>query len=114
MMISDVILEANTEYEIYFLLTAYVESVRYCDKLGFLPEDFTRLPLTGIGDVRTRLEEFRLELEKLSIGGNSKEHVILREAADIFGAALDRLQWLDQKACVPFRTEDLLTSLQPA
>jgi len=114
MMISDVILEANTEYEIFFLLTAYVESVRYCDKLSILPEDFTRLPVTGIGDVRTRLEGFGLELEKLLGSGNSKAHVILREAADIFGAALDRLQWLDQKAYVSFRAEDFSTSPQPA
>lgn len=114
MMISDVILEANTEYEIYFLLTAYVESVRYCDKLSTLPENFTRLPLTGIGDVRTRLEGFGLALEKPSSSAHGRERVTLREAADIFGAALDRLQWLDQKACVRFRTEDRLTSLQPA
>ena len=98
----------------FFLLTAYVESVRYCDKLRTLPEDFTRLPLTGIGDVQTRLEGFNVELEEIMGRGNGKEQLILREAADIFGAALDRLRWLDQKACAPFRIEDSLTALQPA
>src|SRR5690349_3796884 len=59
MSILEVICEADSEHEIYFLLTAYAEAVRYCDKLGPLPERITHLPFTGIDDLNERLEEMR-------------------------------------------------------
>ena len=100
MMIIDVILDANTEHEIFFLLTAYVESLRYCDKLGTLPQDLTRLPLSGVGDVQGKFVELRAEIGKPAAAGG-RTHAILREAADVFGAAVDRLDRLAQTAEIP-------------
>jgi hypothetical protein len=98
MMISDVILEANTEHEVFFLLTAYVESLRYCDKLGTLPHNLTRLPLSGMGEVQNKFVGLRAALIAEGKDYGPGTHAILREAADIFGAAVDRLDWLTGKA----------------
>lgn len=105
MMISDVILEANSEHEIFFLLTAYVESIRYCDRLGTLPENLTRLPLSGIGDVQRKLEALNAGLGQHFEDCNGRTNAILREAADILRAALDRLQWLAREAAPSFGSQ---------
>ncbi len=45
MTINDVMRQATKEHEIYFLLTAYVESLRFGDELSLLPTNLTMLPL---------------------------------------------------------------------
>lgn len=47
MMLVDVIHQADTEHEINFLLTAYVESLRWGDQISLLSERITTLPLGG-------------------------------------------------------------------
>jgi hypothetical protein len=106
MMISDVIVEAKSKHEIFFLLTSYVESLRFCDIPASLPEDLTRLPLTGMGDLRSKLETINAELAK-PCETNGKR-IVLNEAADILAAALARLQWLTQKENPAYLTEHLL------
>ncbi|HUF81267.1 MAG TPA: hypothetical protein VMN03_09050 [Burkholderiales bacterium] len=91
--INDVIREASNEHEVYFLLTSYVETVRFCDKLSCLPAPVRDLPLNGVEDVRSRIGGLKAELGTSHVDDNSR--VIVAEAADLFGEALNRLQWLE-------------------
>ena len=91
MMIADVLRNATTEHEIYFLLTAYVEAVRFCDKLNDVPEHMASLPLAGIDDVRSRFKKLVPELDAASKRLDHKACETIREALHIFGAALHRL-----------------------
>jgi hypothetical protein len=93
MMITDVIREAETEHEIYFLLTAYVEAVRYLDKFNFLPRYMRDLPFAGMDSVKVRVEGLRAGLGESDI----LNRPLLKEAMDIFAAALDRLGSLEQE-----------------
>ena len=95
MMITDVIREAGTEHEIYFLLTSYVESVRYCDKLGGLPVHMRELPLSGRDDIRARVERLRDAELGLPAATQGRGHAVVAEAIDVFVAALGRLEALE-------------------
>ena len=87
MMITDVIREAASEHEIYFLLTSYVDAIRYCDRLGGLPPSMRALPLGGPEDIRTRLEN----LSGARAGDQGPGHAAIAEAIDVFETALRRL-----------------------
>jgi hypothetical protein len=90
--INDVIREASNEHEVYFLLTSYVETVRFCDKLNCLPPPVRELPLGGVEDVKNRIGGLKAELGTSHVDDNSR--VIVEEAAGLFGEALNRLLWL--------------------
>jgi hypothetical protein len=92
--ISDVIREATSEHEVYFLLTAYVEAVRHGDMLSCLPEPVRELPFQGLDDVRTRVDGLKAELE-LSLPRNTRSRVIVKESTELFAEALNRLVWLE-------------------
>ena len=96
-MIADVIREAKTKHEIYFLLTAYVEAVRFCDKLNCTSEHITRLPINGVADVRARFEKLMIELDAASKRLDDKSCEVIHEAVHVFGAVLNRLQLLDEE-----------------
>lgn len=91
--IHDVIREASNEQEVYFLLTSYVETVRYCDKLACLPPPVRELPLHGVDDVRSRIGGLKAELRSPAVDENARG--VVQEAAEIFDEALNRLQWLE-------------------
>jgi hypothetical protein len=93
MDLNDVIREANNEHEVYFLLTSYVETVRYCDKLSCLPPTVRDLPLDGLEDVRNRIRGLRAQLNAANVDENSR--VVVKETAEVFAEALNRLQWLE-------------------
>ena len=97
MTINDVIREARTEHEIYFLLTSYVEAVRYCDRLSFLPAQVRDLPLGGVEDVKKRIAGLRAQLGRSPIGDTGTSEQIVKETAAVLGDALARLQWLEQE-----------------
>lgn len=99
MTINDVIREAKSEHEIYFLVTAYVEAVRYCDRLNFLPEQVRDLPFKGVNDVKTRIDGLKAELGRsLAQKADSPSRaVVIKETADVLGDALKRLQWLERQ-----------------
>jgi len=99
MIINDVIREAKSEHEVYFLLTSYVEAVCYCDRLNCLPEQIRGLPLHGVEDVRTRIDGLRAALDEQSARGgtDNKFLLVVRETADLLDDALDRLQWLERE-----------------
>jgi hypothetical protein len=91
MLVTEVIREAASEHEIYFLLTAYVEAVRHCDPLSCLPEEVRTLPLSGEEDVRARSERLSRMLDS-SPGLARSMWPVAAEALDIFSAAAQRLQ----------------------
>lgn len=97
-MMHNLILDATNKYEIYFLLTAYLESVRYGDKLGMLPKELTRLPCSGIDDIWQRLDALRAELQSPHAASHEPREAILREAAATLGASVRRLRQLDGEA----------------
>ena len=97
MMIGNVIRESRSEHEIFFLLTAYLEALGYGDVQGILPRELVELPLSGMGDVRRRIAVLTVEFAKLH-DRYGKKHAILKDAADILGSALQRLEWLDRDA----------------
>lgn len=91
MTIIEVLREANTKHEIYFLLTAYVEAVRYCDKFHMLPQPMRDLPLAGNDDLRIRVERINAGIDRTDI----LDRPVIREAGEIFAIALDRLDELE-------------------
>ena len=94
-MLHNLILDAASKYEIYFLLTSYLESVRYCDKFGVLPKQLTRLPCAGIDDIWERLEALSIELVSPSLPGSQEPRdAVLREAAAVLDASIRRLRQL--------------------
>ena len=95
-MIIDVIREAENEHEIYFLVAAYIEAVRFCDKLHCMPGSITRLPLSGMNDVKTRFSTLMTELDTASRRLDERSCTVLKEGLEIFGIALDRLAFLEQ------------------
>lgn len=92
MMIADVIRQSRTEHEVYFLLTAYIDAVRFGDKVDCLSESMTLLPLTGIGDVSERFDRLIGELDAASRQLDDKACEAIKEALHIFGVALKRLR----------------------
>lgn len=95
-MYKDVIREAKSEQEIYFLLNSYVEAVRFGDQLNVVPDPVKRLPLAGRTQVRQQYQKL-VELDKSSGATNDSANTVIKEALPIFGAALERLESLPDK-----------------
>ena len=96
MKIADVIRSANSEHEIYFLLTAYIRTMPFYDKLSRMPEPITRLPLNGIPDVRLRFGKLMVELDTASKQLDDTSCSSIKGAVHVFGTSLDRLVLLDK------------------
>ena len=95
-MLHDLILDATSKYEIYFLVTAYLESVRYGDKLGMLPKELTCPPCSGIDDIWERLEALNGELNSSpQVQSQEPRRAILREAVALLGMSVRRLRQLE-------------------
>ena len=91
MKIADVIRSANSEHEIYFLLTAYIRTMPFCDLLSRMPEPITRLPLNGIPDVRSRFGKLVMELDTASKQLDDDTCSSIKGAMHVFGTSLERL-----------------------
>ncbi|MGZ5094423.1 MAG: hypothetical protein ACXWCY_20470 [Burkholderiales bacterium] len=92
MKITEAIKTADTEHVVYFLLTAYVETLDYYDPLrSCLPEHVKRLPMTGMSDVSERLRALRTAIGKYA---QSQARLLIEEVVEVFGAALQRLRAL--------------------
>jgi hypothetical protein len=91
MMINDAIRNASSEHTVYFLLTAYIDSLQFSARL---PEYVTALPVSGLQDLDWRFEKLFAELE-MEIGRpESPQLQALQEAVNIFEAAVTRLRRL--------------------
>ena len=95
-MYKDVIREAKSEQEIYFLLTSYVEAVRFGDQLNVVPAPVKRLPLAGRSEVRQQYQKL-VELDQTSKAATDNANLVIKEALPIVGAALERLESLPEK-----------------
>lgn len=94
-MYSDVVREAKSEQEIYFLLNSYVEAVRFGDQLNIVPPSVKTLPLRGESQVRAQYQQL-VELDKASRNTNDNACLVIKEALPIFSAALERLESLNK------------------
>lgn len=103
-MIAEILRGAENEYEIYFLLTSYIEALRADDQYERLPESITRLPLEGAADVRMRCAKLVAELDVASRQLDDKACMLIKDALYVLGMALARLQALD----VPHKLMDIL------
>ena len=87
MMISDAISSASSEHAVYFLVTAFIESLRHFPLV--LPERATVLPVTGVEDLTRRLEALS---RNTSVSPESR--VAASEACAVLLCALVRLSEL--------------------
>ena len=90
-MITNAIRNANSEHEVLFLLTTYVEAARASGRFHFLSETATPLPLNGIPDVRTHLGNLLIELDAASRSLDDYTRDVLHEAVHIYGAGLEQI-----------------------
>jgi hypothetical protein len=58
------ILQARTEYIIYFLLAAWLEALEHDGRARAVPLEAKRLPVRGAGDVSRRLAAVREKLDR--------------------------------------------------
>ena len=96
-MITNAIHNANSEHEVLFLLTTYVEAARTSGRFHFLAESATPLPLNGIPEVRTHLENLLLELDAASRNLDDYTRDVLHEAVHIFGAGMEQIIKLERR-----------------
>jgi hypothetical protein len=95
MLINEVMHRLNTEHEVNFLLTAYIETLQFYDAGKRLPPGVASLPLKGIDDIESRFTDLLgAELCGLARAHSDTQGAIAREATEIFGAAFTRLQAL--------------------
>jgi hypothetical protein len=97
-MFADQIRSANTEREIYFLLTSYLESLPFSGNLQWsIPENVTRLPLYGKADIRNRFDQLMLELDLASKRLDDESCALIRQGVYVFGFALNRIDVLQDQ-----------------
>jgi len=102
MLITDVMRRLNTEHEINFLLTAYIETLQFYESAKRLPPGVGALPLRGAEDIEERFTELLgAELCGLARSHCDTQGAIAHEATEIFGAAFTRLRALRQAGTVP-------------
>jgi hypothetical protein len=92
LQITDALTTADTEHVIYFLLTAYVETLDYYEPLrSALSAEVTRLPLAGLSDIAGRLSTLQTARER---SAPSRVRFLIEEAVEVFDAALQRIRAL--------------------
>jgi hypothetical protein len=96
-MITNAIHSANTEHEVLFLLTTYVEAARTSGRFHFLAESSTPLPLNGTPEVRMHLTNLLIELDAASRNLDDYTRDVLHEAVHIFGAGLEQIVRLERR-----------------
>ena len=92
MKITEAIGTADSEHVVYFLLSAYVETLEHYGPSGdSLSDDVKRLPIAGMPDVCNRVGALQGAIERYA---QSKSKQFVEEAVEVFGAALQRLKYL--------------------
>jgi hypothetical protein len=102
MMICDVMCSAESEYVIYFLLAAYLESTHFG---GRLPEWLTKLPLGGLRNVEARFQSMMACKAKFawpSARSDDQARAVMQEAIQIFETAFFRLNFLKHMRAAAF------------
>lgn len=94
MTLTDALNQAQTKHVVYFLLTAYVESLGwYAAARSSLPAPVMRLPVREMTDVFRRLDALRRLLRR-HVHEPPGMRDVIEEAVEIFGAATRRLSLL--------------------
>jgi hypothetical protein len=93
MTILDAIESASTEHAVYFLVTAYIESLRHFERGCGVPQRAIALPVAGFNDLAARLEMLRS-----SAGIAPHSDVANSEATAVLAAAVARLTTLADAA----------------
>src|SRR3954469_10215251 len=94
MMLHDAIRKAATEHTVYFLVTAYLETLQFSRKL---PEHLTVLPISDLEDLESRFAILVAEFETELRMPDSHKFFVLVEAVAIFDLAAVRVcQLLNQ------------------
>jgi hypothetical protein len=89
MMIVDAVSAAPTRHSVYFLVTAYIESLRHFERTCGVPLMVLHLPVNGADDLANRLDALRRNTE-VSLDAL----VAVAEVAAVLSAALARLETL--------------------
>lgn len=97
-MLLDVIKDAATEHEVYFLLQAYIEAIRHDDEGEVLPHPLRRVPLHRLCDLEERVAELTQKLAGAGPCDDPVNHALMQEAHGILTAALTRLKCLGWRA----------------
>ena len=98
MTLTDALDQAQTDHVIYFLLTAYVESLGWYDaSRSAFPAQVTRIPVAGMRDVLRRLQSL-LNVRASRLQAQPEVRPMWEEAVAVFGAALRRLKALARSA----------------
>jgi hypothetical protein len=97
MVIADAIREAETEYVVYFLLDAYLNSNSRRAALSHLPAPISVLPLRGQNDTKARFILLESEFAAATKRRDDQTSGAIKEALRVFGAAVQRLQSLDME-----------------
>jgi len=95
LLLTDAIKTGQTEHIIYFLLSAYVETLEYYDPpRSSLPSCVNRLPIAGTRDVTGRLRALRETLDS-NVQDGQEIRALVQEAVDVFATASHRLRLLE-------------------
>ena len=96
MMLHDAIRKASTEHTVYFLVTAYLDTLQFSRKL---PEHLTVLPIADLEDLESRFAKLVAEFEAELRMPDSHKFFVLVEAVGIFDLAAMRVcQLLSESA----------------
>ena len=94
MMITEAIRKAGSEHTICALLTAYIATMQFSRGL---PERVRAIPMLGIEDIKSLLEQLVTESEKIiRLPDLAAFNVV--EAANVFDIAIDRINQLQDEA----------------
>ena len=88
MMIVDAISSASSEHAVFFLVTAYIESLQqYQQSLG-IPDSVVSLPLSGVHDLEARLLALRhnINVPLEAVVSASEVSAVLATAVERLGA----------------------------
>ena len=96
MMIVEAISSAPSEHAVYFLVTAYMESLLHFEKSSGVPEPIMRLPVRGAEDLGMRLAVLRS-----STSVPPEATVPLAEVSAVLDCAIRRLRGLNGAAGEP-------------
>lgn len=96
MTIVDAIDSAPTEHAVFFLVTAYIESLRHFERGCGVPQEAIALPVMGTTDLAERLEMLRGNGDVMPEASIAKS-----EAAAVLASALQRLSTLAQAEALP-------------
>jgi hypothetical protein len=86
MIIVDAIQSAPTEHAVYFLVTAYIESLSHFECSAGLPRPVLRLPICGSADLASRLDTL-----ETSIAVPHETVVPVSEVAGVLASAVSRI-----------------------